>query len=182
MLKTVIPPLMVKEGGMESVQLGASLGRKGLPAGELLGLLWAGRAWGTFPTFYLLHDRICKMNSRKVLCAGCVSTEHSQGLPCYGLEAWMRSGSPACSCITNWSIKGWNAAQRGSEIQDRHACVGAASKPRQKGGAGEGNLIKGAACACLSPLPRRQGWGWDITLFTCSFCFQLDGNRYLLFF
>lgn len=44
-LKTVIPPLMVKEGGMESVQLGASLGREGLPAGELLGLLWNGRAW-----------------------------------------------------------------------------------------------------------------------------------------
>lgn len=87
---------------------------------------------------------------------------HLQGLTCYGLKAWMRFGSPDCSCITNWSIKGWDAAQ-GSFKDTIQTCLGATSKPRplssslQKGRAGEGNLIKGRAFACLSPLPRRQG-------------------------
>lgn len=110
---------------------------------------------------------------------------HCQGLPCYGLEAWMRSGTPDCSCITNWSMKGWNAAQ-GSFKDTRQTCLGAAFKPvsssLQKGGAGGGNLIKETAFACFSPLPRRQGWGWNITLFTCSFCFQWYDKRYLLCF
>lgn len=85
MLKSVVPPLMCEE----SVQLGSSLWRKALLAGELLGLPWTvqlqgldalwSSLWneGVFPPLYLLQDRISKMNSRKALCAGCVSTEVS---------------------------------------------------------------------------------------------------------
>lgn len=87
-----------------------------------LDALWSCQ-WteGVFPPFTCSRTGFPRWTPGRFCVLAVSPLGHSQGLPCYGLEAWMRSGSPACSCITNWSVKGWNTAQRGSEIQDRHA-------------------------------------------------------------